>query len=179
MNPHQTAALSTEMNGFENDKKATNAAIVCGPFICASDTSSLILPKLIVDHGIERHCTPLTAAVASLEAQTKERFPHNNPTLRSSSTTNRNKMTQIRLFFLTAFCIQGLLLPSAFGTPTPALMYHGMGDTSGGSISEIKTFLEEEIPGIYVTSIRMGNNTEEDFLSSYFMNLNQQVSNLQ
>lgn len=84
-------------------------------------------------------------------------------------------MSNIKIFLVTTFCLQGLLLPSAFGAPTPALMYHGMGDTSGGSISGIKTFLEEEIPGIYVTSIRMGNNTEEDFLSSYFMNLNEQV----
>lgn len=87
-------------------------------------------------------------------------------------------MTSLRLLFLAVFTLQGLFSSAFAGqaSPTPVLMYHGMGDTSGGSISQIKTFLEEEVPGIYVTSIRMGNNTEEDFLSSYFMNLNEQVS---
>lgn len=77
-------------------------------------------------------------------------------------------------FLLKVFSIQALLLPLSL-CATPVVMYHGMGDTSGGSIRSIKTYLEQEIPGIYVTSIRMGNNTEEDFLSSYFMNLNEQV----
>ncbi|OTF74466.1 palmitoyl-protein thioesterase 1-like protein [Euroglyphus maynei] len=58
---------------------------------------------------------------------------------------------------------------------TPVVMYHGMGDTAYGSINSVKTFLEDKFPGIYVTSIQMGNNAEEDFLSSYLMNLNKQV----
>lgn len=50
-----------------------------------------------------------------------------------------------------------------------------MGDTAYGSIKSIINFLERKFPGIYVASIQMGNNSEEDFLSSYFMNLNEQV----
>ena len=57
----------------------------------------------------------------------------------------------------------------------PVVMYHGMGDTAYGSINSIKTYLQNKLPGIYVTSIRVGNTTEEDFLSGYFVNLNEQV----
>lgn len=58
---------------------------------------------------------------------------------------------------------------------TPVVMYHGMGDTAYGSIESVKTFLENKLTGIYVTSIQMGSNAEEDFFSSYLMNLNKQV----
>ncbi|KAI7694070.1 hypothetical protein SSS_03808 [Sarcoptes scabiei] len=54
-------------------------------------------------------------------------------------------------------------------------MYHGMGDTAYGSIDSIRKYLESKLRGVYVTSIQQGRNFEEDFLSSYFMNLNQQV----
>lgn len=60
-------------------------------------------------------------------------------------------------------------------TPTPVVFYHGMGDTSHGSIYSVQKHLEERIPGVYVMSIRMGNNTAEDLMSGYFMNLNDQV----
>lgn len=153
-------------------EKATDAAIVCAPFIRASDTSSLILS--IIDRRSRDQKTEYAISrcgVIGSSIQRKVSLQQSN--FARSTSTNSNKMPKIRFFLLTTFSLG--LLPAALGTPTPALMYHGMGDTSGGSISEIKTFLEEEIPGIYVTSIRMGNNTEEDFLSSYFMNLNQQV----
>ncbi|UXI18014.1 RNA-binding domain-containing protein [Sarcoptes scabiei] len=58
---------------------------------------------------------------------------------------------------------------------TPIVMYHGMGDTAYGSIDSIRKYLESKLRGVYVTSIQQGRNFEEDFLSSYFMNLNQQV----
>lgn len=51
-----------------------------------------------------------------------------------------------------------------------------MGDTAYGSINFIIKKLEKELPGIYVTSIQIGDNFEEDFLSSYFTNLNDQVA---
>ena len=77
-------------------------------------------------------------------------------------------------FLLLSLFVQALLLPLALSS-TPVVMYHGMGDTAYGSINAIKDYLEKEISGIYVTSIRVGNNTEVVFLSSYFMNLNEQV----
>lgn len=58
----------------------------------------------------------------------------------------------------------------------PVVMYHGMGDTAYGSINQIKQYLEKELPGIYVTSIQMGDDVAQDLLSGYFMNLNTQVS---
>lgn len=68
-----------------------------------------------------------------------------------------------------------LIWPILAHSFVPLVMYHGMGDTAYGSINSIKTYLENELQDIYVTSIQMGNNAEEDFLSGYFMNLNLQV----
>ncbi|XP_054167911.1 palmitoyl-protein thioesterase 1-like [Oppia nitens] len=61
-------------------------------------------------------------------------------------------------------------------SPTPIVFYHGMGDTSHGSIYSLQKWLESKIAGVYVMSIRMGNNTAEDLMSGYFMNLNDQVT---
>lgn len=74
-----------------------------------------------------------------------------------------------------SLCILILIWPILANSHVPLVMYHGMGDTAYGSISSIKTYLENELQEIYVTSIQMGNNAEEDFLSGYFMNLNLQV----
>ena len=59
--------------------------------------------------------------------------------------------------------------------PTPIVFYHGMGDTAHGSIYSVQKHLESKIEGVYVMSVRMGNNTAEDLMSSYFMNINDQV----
>lgn len=43
------------------------------------------------------------------------------------------------------------------------------------SLGYFKTYLEKEIPGVYVHSLRIGNSTVEDLENSYFMFPNTQV----
>ncbi|XP_049874313.1 palmitoyl-protein thioesterase 1 [Pectinophora gossypiella] len=61
--------------------------------------------------------------------------------------------------------------------PTPVVLWHGMGDTCcfSFSLGSFKEWLEEQIPGIYILSIRIGNNAVEDFENGYFMNPNKQI----
>ncbi|XP_021193288.2 palmitoyl-protein thioesterase 1 [Helicoverpa armigera] len=63
------------------------------------------------------------------------------------------------------------------GTPTPIVMWHGMGDTCclSFSLGGIKVFLEKNIPGVYVNSLKVGNSSIEDLENGYFMNPNKQV----
>lgn len=63
------------------------------------------------------------------------------------------------------------------GTPTSIVLWHGMGDTCcmSFSLGAFKIFLEKTIPGVYVTSIRVGNSTIEDMENGYFMNPNKQI----
>lgn len=85
-------------------------------------------------------------------------------------------MKQI-LFFLVChiFLVSSQGSHSNNQTYLPVVLYHGMGDTSDGSINPIKDYLEKQLPGIYVTSIRMGKSFEDDLISSYFMNINDQI----
>ncbi|XP_074597236.1 palmitoyl-protein thioesterase 1-like isoform X2 [Brevipalpus obovatus] len=49
-----------------------------------------------------------------------------------------------------------------------------MGDHSTG-LESLVNLITGQIPDIYVTSIRIGKNEEEDIFNSYFMNVNDQV----
>ncbi|KAJ8716003.1 hypothetical protein PYW08_013288 [Mythimna loreyi] len=62
-------------------------------------------------------------------------------------------------------------------TPTPIVLWHGMGDTCcvSFSLGGIKLFLEKQIPGVYVNSLQIGNSTIEDLENGYFLNPNTQV----
>ncbi|XP_001603353.1 palmitoyl-protein thioesterase 1 [Nasonia vitripennis] len=62
-------------------------------------------------------------------------------------------------------------------SPVPVVLWHGMGDSCcfSYSLGQIKTILEDNIPGVYVKSIRIGNNVIEDVENSYFKNVNEQV----
>lgn len=44
------------------------------------------------------------------------------------------------------------------------------------SLGSFKIFLEKTIPGVYVLSLRIGNDTVEDFENGYFMNPNTQIN---
>lgn len=70
-----------------------------------------------------------------------------------------------------------LLIKLISATPTPIVLWHGMGDTCcmSFSLGSFKIFLEKNIPGVYVLSLQIGNNTVEDFENGYFMNPNLQV----
>ena len=62
-------------------------------------------------------------------------------------------------------------------TPTPIVMWHGMGDTCCASFSlgHVKRILQQEIPDVYVNSLSFGSSTQEDFKSGYFANVNDLV----
>ena len=81
--------------------------------------------------------------------------------------------SQLGLLCLT---VCGLCTCVVRSDPTPIVLYHGMGDFAEGSIRSIADHLRDRIEGVYVVSVQMGNNSVEDLLSSYFMNLNDQVT---
>ncbi|KAJ0178179.1 hypothetical protein K1T71_006002 [Dendrolimus kikuchii] len=70
-----------------------------------------------------------------------------------------------------------LILKLITGSPTPIVLWHGMGDTCcfSFSLGYFKTYLEDVIPGVYVLSLRIGNSTIEDYENGYIMNPNKQV----
>lgn len=61
--------------------------------------------------------------------------------------------------------------------PTPIVLWHGMGDTCCApySIGYIQKFIEQHVNGVYVNSLRIGNNFEEEFANSYFKDTNKQI----
>ncbi|XP_069359085.1 palmitoyl-protein thioesterase 1 [Maniola hyperantus] len=73
----------------------------------------------------------------------------------------------------------GLLLLFKFivAEPTPIVLWHGMGDTCclAYSLGMFKMFLQKQIPGVYVQSLRIGNSAIEDLENGYFMFPNKQV----
>ncbi|XP_047534512.1 palmitoyl-protein thioesterase 1 [Vanessa atalanta] len=70
-----------------------------------------------------------------------------------------------------------LLLKYVSAEPTPIVLWHGMGDTCclSYSLGLFKLFLEKQIPGVYVVSLKIGNSTVEDLENGYFMHPNKQV----
>ncbi|XP_068618380.1 palmitoyl-protein thioesterase 1 [Battus philenor] len=69
------------------------------------------------------------------------------------------------------------ILKYVLANPTPIVLWHGMGDTCcvDFSLGSFKIFLENQIPGVYVISLRIGNSTIEDFENGYFMHPNKQI----
>lgn len=62
---------------------------------------------------------------------------------------------------------------------TPIVLWHGMGDSCcfSFSLGKMKKMLESDIPGVYVKSLRIGNNLIEDYESGYFVHPNKQIVN--
>ncbi|KAK7066528.1 Palmitoyl-protein thioesterase 1 [Halocaridina rubra] len=62
-------------------------------------------------------------------------------------------------------------------TPTPLVIWHGMGDTCcfPFSMGRIKQLVEDRIPGIYVHSLMIGPNIIADEENGFFGNVNEQV----
>ncbi|KAM4701440.1 palmitoyl-protein thioesterase 1 [Discoglossus pictus] len=65
-----------------------------------------------------------------------------------------------------------------WGEPVPLVIWHGMGDSCCNPLSMgyIKKVVEQQIPGIYVLSLEIGNNIVEDMENSFFLNVNNQVA---
>lgn len=60
-------------------------------------------------------------------------------------------------------------------SPTPVVFWHGMGDTAYGSINIDRMALQKRWPRMTVLSIQIGNNSVEDELGGYFVNVNYQI----
>jgi len=73
--------------------------------------------------------------------------------------------------------VLALLCLSSFveAAPRPVVMWHGMGDNCCFDLNVIKKLIEIEIPGIFVHSIEIGNNTLEDTINGFFMPIHKQI----
>ena len=60
----------------------------------------------------------------------------------------------------------------------PIVIWHGMGDSCCNPLSmgRIKKMFEEELPGVYVRSLMIGNTVSQDVENSFLMNVNEQIS---
>jgi len=63
-------------------------------------------------------------------------------------------------------------------SPTPLVIWHGMGDSCCNPLSmgSIKRFVEKKVEGIYVRSLMIGENIAADTENGFFMNVNDQVA---
>eukprot|EP01099_Mayorella_cantabrigiensis_P004631 TRINITY_DN351_c0_g1_i3.p1 TRINITY_DN351_c0_g1~~TRINITY_DN351_c0_g1_i3.p1 ORF type:complete len:152 (-),score=30.84 TRINITY_DN351_c0_g1_i3:548-967(-) len=59
----------------------------------------------------------------------------------------------------------------------PVVLWHGMGDTCcyPFSMGRIKRLIEEQLPGIYVYSVMVGDSVEEDERAGFIGNVNDQL----
>jgi len=61
--------------------------------------------------------------------------------------------------------------------PRPVVMWHGMGDTccNPGSLGAIQKLIEQQIPGVFVHSLRIGNSTVADEFNGFLMPIAEQI----
>ncbi|XP_063810164.1 palmitoyl-protein thioesterase 1 [Pseudophryne corroboree] len=73
--------------------------------------------------------------------------------------------------------VSAVLLLGVCGDPLPLVIWHGMGDSCCNPLSMggIKKMVEQQIPGIYVLSLKIGKTVIEDMENSFFLNVNKQV----
>lgn len=62
-------------------------------------------------------------------------------------------------------------------TPTPIVIWHGMGDNccAPWSMGYIKNFMEKHIPGVYVHSLEIGSSVVQDTENGFFKDVNEQI----
>ncbi|KAG5842272.1 palmitoyl-protein thioesterase 1 [Anguilla anguilla] len=93
--------------------------------------------------------------------------------------SNMTSSSLLRFFFGAAPLLL-VIFGSAWGsnTTTPLVMWHGMGDSCCNPLSMggIKKMVEEEVPGIYVLSLKIGETIIQDTENSFFMDVNAQVA---
>lgn len=63
-------------------------------------------------------------------------------------------------------------------SPTPLVIWHGMGDSCCNPLSmgSIKDIVEKNRPGVYVNSLMIGSNVIEDTVNGFLKNVNEQIS---
>lgn len=75
-------------------------------------------------------------------------------------------------------CILACFLSlNAEAANTPLVIWHGMGDSCCNPLSmgRIKNLIEKNVSGIYVNSLQIGSNIEEDTMNGFFKNANDQI----
>lgn len=65
-------------------------------------------------------------------------------------------------------------------SPMPIVLWHGMGDSCcfSFSLGRIQQILQDQIPNVYVNSIRIGDDIMQDVENSYFGNINKQITHV-
>jgi len=86
-------------------------------------------------------------------------------------------MKTIILLSLLALCSSS---PLAKDTPTPVVLWHGMGDTCCNPISmgSIKRLIEDTLPGVYVKSLMVGPNIGVDETSGFLGDANNIITQM-
>ncbi|XP_071835867.1 palmitoyl-protein thioesterase 1-like [Apostichopus japonicus] len=61
--------------------------------------------------------------------------------------------------------------------PVPVVIWHGMGDSCCNPLSmgSIKSMIEDNVPGVYVHSLMIGNGIVEDTTNGFLLNVNKQI----
>lgn len=85
-----------------------------------------------------------------------------------------------KAFIVTLLCVLFVFSPvqnHALGSPTPLVIWHGMGDSCCNpfSMGRIMKLIEEQIPGIYILSLKIGDTFTEDTLNGFLMPISEQV----
>lgn len=84
-----------------------------------------------------------------------------------------NNMPKLSFLFISLYyCVYNVI-----GEPVPVVLWHGMGDSCCNpmSMGAIKTYIEKNLPGIYVRSLMIGANVIEDTENGFLMNVNDQI----
>ncbi|RDD40136.1 Palmitoyl-protein thioesterase 1 [Trichoplax sp. H2] len=82
-----------------------------------------------------------------------------------------------RIFFSITWILLGLTCHTQ-SSPTPAVLWHGLGDSCCNplSLGRIQKVIESNVKGIYVRSLQIGTNFFEDTFNGYFLNANKQIA---
>ncbi|KAJ2695763.1 hypothetical protein H4R19_005814 [Coemansia spiralis] len=66
------------------------------------------------------------------------------------------------------------------GGPTPVVLWHGMGDTccNNSTMGAIVRIIEDELPGVYVHSVKVGSTEAADRNAGFFGNLNSHIDSV-
>lgn len=70
---------------------------------------------------------------------------------------------------------------SSASSPTPIVIWHGMGDNccNPWSMGRVKSMLERHVGGgVYVRSLMIGGNAAADTENGFFMDVNEQVASV-
>ncbi len=88
----------------------------------------------------------------------------------------------LRLLTLLCLALPSLVIASVLdssspSSPTPVVIWHGMGDSccNPWSMGYIKGLLEKHLPGVYVHSLMVGDSVVQDTENGFFMDVNRQV----